>query len=81
MGSQSGKCDEKDGKPGLVGYEIPFNRHFCEYAPPRPLDEIDAGLEMVSAEIMELPGGLKGVNRQQTLTIHPDVLQNLYTFE
>lgn len=25
-----------------VGYEIPFTRHFYVYAPPRPLDEIDA---------------------------------------
>nr|WP_306670951.1 N-6 DNA methylase [Endozoicomonas sp. SESOKO1] len=23
------KCDEQDGEIGIVGYEIPFNRHFC----------------------------------------------------
>jgi type I restriction enzyme M protein len=28
-----------------VGYEIPFNRHFYVFEPPRPLDEIDADLE------------------------------------
>ena len=37
-----------------VGYEIPFNRHFYKYVPPRPLEEIDADLDKVSAEIMAL---------------------------
>ena len=37
-----------------VGYEIPFNRHFYEYVPPRSLEEIDADLDKVSAEIMQL---------------------------
>jgi len=37
-----------------VGYEIPFNRHFYEYVPPRSLAEIDADLDRVSAEIMAL---------------------------
>ena len=48
------KADEKDGKVGIVGYEIPFNRHFYEYVPPRPLEEIDAELDAVTEEIMEL---------------------------
>ena len=37
-----------------VGYEIPFNRHFYKYVPPRPLDEIDRDLKAISAEIMDL---------------------------
>lgn len=48
------KKDAKDGEIGLVGYEIPFNRHFYVYQPPRPLEEIDADLDKVSAEIMQL---------------------------
>ncbi len=48
------KRDEKDGQVGIVGYEIPFNRHFYEYKPPRPLEAIDADLDAVTAEIMEL---------------------------
>lgn len=48
------KCDEKDGQVGIVGYEIPFNRHFYQYQPPRALEEIDADLDKVSREIMEL---------------------------
>ncbi len=42
-----------------VGYEIPFNRHFYEYVPPRPLAEIDADLDKVSAEIMRLLGEVR----------------------
>ncbi|WP_241640330.1 type I restriction-modification system subunit M [Rosenbergiella epipactidis] len=48
------KRDAKDGEVGIVGYEIPFNRHFYAYQPPRPLEEIDADLDAVSAEIMKL---------------------------
>ncbi len=50
----SSKRDPKDNEVGLVGYEIPFNRHFYVYQPPRDLTEIDADLDAVSAEIMQL---------------------------
>jgi len=50
----AGKRDEKDGEMGIVGYEIPFNRHFYVYMPPRALAEIDRDLDAVSAEIMDL---------------------------
>lgn len=48
------KTDEQDGEVGIVGYEIPFNRHFYEYVPPRSLEAIDADLDKVSSEIMKL---------------------------
>jgi type I restriction enzyme M protein len=48
------KCDKKDEQIGIVGYEIPFNRHFYRYQPPRDLAEIDAELDALSAEIMEM---------------------------
>ena len=48
------KTDEQDKDVGIVGYEIPFNRHFYVYEPPRALEEIDADLDAVSAEIMQL---------------------------
>ena len=48
------KRDDKDGEIGIVGYEIPFNRHFYVYEPPRDLAEIDADLDAVSREIMAL---------------------------
>jgi len=37
-----------------IGYEIPFNRHFYKYVPPRRLEEIDKDLKEVSSEIMKL---------------------------
>ncbi|MGO1582301.1 MAG: type I restriction-modification system subunit M [Actinomycetaceae bacterium] len=37
-----------------VGYEIPFTRIFYTYVPPRPLEEIDAELDALAAEIVEL---------------------------
>ena len=43
-----------DKQVGVVGYEIPFNRHFYEYEPPRPLAEIDAELDELSGKIMEM---------------------------
>ncbi len=37
-----------------VGYEIPFTRHFYTYLPPRPLEEIDADLDVLVKEIIGL---------------------------
>ncbi|MEQ1085940.1 N-6 DNA methylase [Acinetobacter seifertii] len=48
------KRDAQDSEIGIVGYEIPFNRHFYVYQPPRDLAEIDADLDAVSCEIMAL---------------------------
>lgn len=48
------KRDEQDGEIGIVGYEIPFNRHFYQYQPPRALADIDADLDAVSSRIMTL---------------------------
>jgi type I restriction enzyme M protein len=33
-------CDTKDGKIGVVGYEIPFSRFFNEYKKPRELADV-----------------------------------------
>lgn len=43
-----------DEKKTKVGYEIPFTRHFFTYVPPRPLAEIDADLNSLVGEILEL---------------------------
>ncbi|CAH1195984.1 Type I restriction-modification system, DNA-methyltransferase subunit M [Vibrio harveyi] len=48
------KRDDKDHEIGVVGYEIPFNRHFYVYQPPRELEAIDADLDAVSKDIMTL---------------------------
>ena len=34
-----------------IGYEIPFNRHFCVYEPPRHLDDIRSDLQDLEHEI------------------------------
>jgi type I restriction enzyme M protein len=41
-----------------VGYEIPFNRHFYVFKPPRPLAQIDAELKGVTDRILTMIGGL-----------------------
>jgi len=41
-----------------VGYEIPFNRHFYVFKPPRPLAEIDAELKSVTDRILTMIAGL-----------------------
>ncbi len=46
------KCDEKDGEVGIVGYEIPLNRHFYIYEPPRPLDQIEADIATLEKAIV-----------------------------
>ena len=46
--------DPQDGKVGLVGYEINFNRYFYEYRPPRPLEEIQADIQQVEKEIVAM---------------------------
>ena len=47
------KRDLKDNLVGLVGYEINFNRYFYRYVPPRPIEEIEADIKKLEAEIME----------------------------
>ncbi|MBP8286619.1 MAG: SAM-dependent DNA methyltransferase [Rhodoferax sp.] len=37
-----------------VGYEIPFNRHFYEYEPPRPLEAIEADILALEKDIMAM---------------------------
>ncbi|HET9742351.1 MAG TPA: class I SAM-dependent DNA methyltransferase [Terriglobales bacterium] len=39
-----------------VGYEIPLNRHFYRYEPPRPLEEIEAEIKTLESEIVSMLG-------------------------
>ena len=48
------KRDHKDGKVGLVGYEINFNRYFYRYKPPRPVAEIEADIQTIENDILEM---------------------------
>jgi len=47
-----------DHEKTKVGYEIPFNRHFYVFTPPRPLAEIDTELKVVTDRIMQMIAGL-----------------------
>jgi len=47
-----------DHEKSKVGYEIPFNRHFYVFKPPRDLAEIDAELKGVTDRILAMIGGL-----------------------
>jgi len=48
------KRDKQDGEVGIVGYEIPLTRHFYEYTPPRPLEEIEADIKAIEKDIMRM---------------------------
>ena len=47
-----------DHEKTKAGYEIPFNRHFYVFTPPRPLDEIDADLKNTTEKILQMIKGL-----------------------
>jgi type I restriction enzyme M protein len=49
-----------DHEKTKVGFEIPFNRHFYVFTPPRPLEVIDAELKQVTDRILAMIGGLSG---------------------
>jgi type I restriction enzyme M protein len=48
-----------DHEKTKIGYEIPFNRHFYVFEPPRALAEIDAELKGVTDRIRVMLGGLE----------------------
>ena len=48
------KRDAKDGEVGIVGYEINFNRYFYRYSPPRPLEDIEADIQGIEADIVRM---------------------------
>ena len=47
-----------DPEKTKVAYEIPFNRHFYVFEPPRPLTEIDADLKHCTDRILTMIEGL-----------------------
>lgn len=48
------KRDAQDGEVGIVGFEIPFNRHFYVFQPPRPLEAIDRDLKACTDRIKQM---------------------------
>lgn len=52
--------DSKDGRVGLIGYEINFNRYFYRYTPPRPLEEIEADIRAIEKDIVRMLAEVTG---------------------
>ena len=47
-----------------VGYEIPLNRHFYRYEPPRPLEEIEQDILVLERDIVKKLSDVTGSNRE-----------------
>jgi type I restriction enzyme M protein len=58
----TGKRDPKDGRVGLIGYEINFNRYFYRYSPPRPLEEIEADIRAIESDILRMLAEVAGAD-------------------
>ena len=43
-----------DRKKDKIGYELNFTQYFYKYVPPRPLDEIEKEIELVTKDIEKL---------------------------
>jgi len=52
--------DPRDGRVGLIGYEINFNRYFYRYTPPHPLEEIEADIRAIEGDIIRMLGEVTG---------------------
>ncbi len=47
-----------------IGYEIPLNRHFYRYEPPRPLEIIEAEIKALETDIVGLLAEVTGSNEE-----------------
>jgi type I restriction enzyme M protein len=56
----TGRRDLKDGRVGLIGYEINFNRYFYRYTPPRPLEVIEADIRAIEGDIRRMLAEVTG---------------------
>lgn len=61
------KRDPRDGKVGIVGYEINFNRYFYRYTPPRPLEEIEADIRAIERDIVRMLAEIAGGRWEEDL--------------
>lgn len=52
-------CDDKDGQPGIVGYEISFDRKFYHYSSVRDPSEITAEVKKITEDIESLVNKLE----------------------
>jgi type I restriction enzyme M protein len=57
---ETSRRDPKDGQVGIVGYEVNFNRHFYQYTPPRPLEEIETDIRAIEKDIVRMLAAVTG---------------------
>jgi type I restriction enzyme M protein len=62
------RCDSKDGRVGIVGYEINFNRYFYRYMPPRPLESIEADIRGIERDILRMLAEITGTKPEEVAT-------------
>jgi type I restriction enzyme M protein len=58
----TGKRDPRDGRVGVIGSEINFNRYFYRYKPPRPLEEIEADIRAIEGDIVRMLAEVTGAS-------------------
>lgn len=56
-----------------VGYEIPLNRYFYRYEPSRTLKDIEADINTLGREILELLSDVTGNKRSSVLDSYPQL--------
>ncbi len=56
----TGKRDPRDGRVGVIGYEINFNRYFYCYSPPRLLEAIEADIRAIEGDIVRMLAEVTG---------------------
>jgi type I restriction enzyme M protein len=54
------KCDSQDGKVGIVGYDINFNRCFYRYEPPRSLEAIEVDIRDIERDVLRMLADVTG---------------------
>ena len=69
------KRDAKDGEVGVVGYEINFNRYFYRYSPPRSLEDIEADIQGIEADIVRMLREVTASTPTQCLKRHQEDVQ------
>lgn len=48
----TGKRDPRDGRVGLIGYGINFNRYLYRHVPPRPIHEMETDIRAIDGDIV-----------------------------
>lgn len=56
-----------------VGYEIPLNRNFYQYEPPRAIEDIQADIKTLGADLLELLSAVTGDKGSSARNSYPEL--------